>query len=140
MGGTIAIFDNDMQLLFGLGISQAGSNQQGWVISDGSYVESPVTRSEADWTYNYHPIWKEVNWNPWRWLEQADRIEITPEVLWELEGIKLAIEALPGQMESRSVTESGYWAATPENATAMISWMIVWAKEPKAKYIVCMSR
>ncbi|OGD83958.1 hypothetical protein A2572_00175 [Candidatus Collierbacteria bacterium RIFOXYD1_FULL_40_9] len=137
MGGTIAIFDDDMQLLTSLGISQAGSNLQSWVTIDGSYVESPITRSEADWTYNYHPIWKEVNWNPWRWLEQADRIEITPEVLWGLEGIKLAIEALPDQRGSRSVTESGYWAATPENAVAMVNWLIAWAKEPKAKYIVC---
>lgn len=140
MGGTIAIVDSCMQLLTGLGISQAGSNIRGWVISDGSIIESPNAKSEACWTYNYHPIWVEVGWNPWRWLEQAEKIEITPEVLWGLEGIRLAIEALPDQMGSRSVTKSGYWAATPENAAAMIAWMIVWSKEPKAKYIACTAK
>ncbi len=137
MGGTIAIVDDELHLLTSLGISQTGSTYQAVLLEDGSYLESPVTKSEACWTYNYHPIWVEVGWNPWRWLEQAEKIKITQEVVWELEGVKLLIECLPFQEKSRSLTESGYFAATPENAAEMVTWIIDWASQPKAKYIVC---
>lgn len=140
MGGTIAIVDSCMHLLISMGTSQTGSTYQAVFLGDGSYLESPITKSEACWTYNYHPIWVEVGWNPWRWLEQTDRIEITPEVLRELDGVRLAIESLPFQEKSRSATESGYWAATPENASEMIAWVIDWACQPKAKYIVCIGK
>ena len=96
MSGTIAIFDEDMQLLTSFEISQAGSCQQAWMLGDGTIVDLPRTKSEATWTYNYHPIWKEIGWNPWRWLE-TDDIEINEEVMWLLEGLKLTIEALPNQ-------------------------------------------
>ena len=124
MGASITFLKNGKVLTSNNSrFANAGSN-----VSVGGNSDAVA---DATWTYNYHPIWNEIDFRPWDYLytgalARRDFYELMGRLYMAIQKVK----ELPNQNLDRDGglqhESSSYWAATPANALKCLEWLLFW--------------